>query len=38
MVRVVVTGIGMVSPLASTVNDTWKTLLEGKSGINPSYS
>ena len=34
MTRVVVTGIGMVSPLASNVNDTWKQLLQSKSGIN----
>ena len=34
MNRVVVTGIGMVSPLASNVNDTWNQLLKSKSGIN----
>ena len=34
MKRVVVTGIGMVSPLASNVNDTWDQLLQSKSGIN----
>ena len=34
MNRVVVTGIGMVSPLASNVNDTWDQLLQSKSGIN----
>ena len=34
MNRVVVTGIGMVSPLASNVNDTWNQLLQSKSGIN----
>ena len=33
MNRVVVTGIGMVSPLASNVNDTWNQLLHSKSGI-----
>lgn len=31
--RVVVTGLGMVSPLASNVEDTWKGLVAGKSGI-----
>ncbi len=31
--RVVVTGIGMVSPLGNTVDETWKNLLEGKSGV-----
>ena len=34
MNRVVVTGIGMVSPLASNANDTWNQLLKSKSGIN----
>ena len=34
MKRVVVTGIGMVSPLASNVNDTWSQLIQSKSGIN----
>ena len=34
MNRVVVTGIGMVSPLASNVNDTWNQLIQSKSGIN----
>lgn len=33
MVRVVVTGLGCVSPLASNLEDTWKGLLEGRSGI-----
>lgn len=31
--RVVVTGLGMVSPLANTVDATWKAVLEGQSGI-----
>ena len=34
MNRVVVTGIGMVSPLAANVNDTWDQLIHSKSGIN----
>jgi 3-oxoacyl-[acyl-carrier-protein] synthase II len=33
MRRVVVTGIGMVSPLANTAEETWQNLLLGKSGI-----
>lgn len=32
--RVVVTGMGAVTPLGNTVLDTWKGLVEGKSGIS----
>lgn len=32
--RVVITGIGMVSPLGNTVADSWKNLIAGKSGIS----
>jgi len=32
--RVVVTGMGIVSPLGLTVSDTWEALISGKSGIN----
>lgn len=31
--RVVVTGMGMVTPLGHTVEDTWKAILAGKSGV-----
>lgn len=34
MRRVVVTGLGMVSPLGGDVDVTWKNILEGKSGAN----
>lgn len=33
--RVVVTGIGAVSPLGLSFDETWKNLLQGKSGIAP---
>lgn len=32
--RVVVTGLGMLSPVGNTVESTWKTLLAGQSGIS----
>lgn len=35
MRRVVVTGLGVVSPLADGVGATWEKLIAGKSGIKP---
>ena len=35
MRRVVVTGLGMVSPLADGVDETWSRLLDGQSGAGP---
>lgn len=31
--RVVVTGMGMLSPVGNTVESSWKALLAGQSGI-----
>ncbi|MDQ2069255.1 beta-ketoacyl-ACP synthase II [Natronospira bacteriovora] len=33
--RVVVTGLGIVSPVGSTVDSAWSDILAGKSGIGP---
>ena len=33
MERVVITGMGVISPIGSTLNDYWAHLAEGKSGI-----
>jgi 3-oxoacyl-[acyl-carrier-protein] synthase II len=33
--RVVVTGLGAVTPLGNTVRETWEGLLAGRSGIGP---
>jgi len=32
--RVVVTGLGLISPLGLTLEDNWKSLIEGKSGVD----
>ena len=31
--RIVVTGLGMISPLGNTVDDSWQSLIAGKSGV-----
>ena len=36
--RVVVTGMGMLSPLGNTVDTTWENILAGKSGMAPIES
>ncbi len=33
--RIVVTGLGMLTPVGNTVEDTWKNIVAGKSGIAP---
>ena len=38
MRRVVVTGLGMVSPLACGVEPTWKRILNGESGARKIVS
>ena len=32
--RVVVTGMGMISPVGNTVQDSWKNILNGNSGVS----
>lgn len=32
-IRVVVTGLGIISPVGNNVKDFWKSLLDGKSGV-----
>ncbi len=38
MKRVVITGLGMVTPLASGVRPTWERLIEGRSGVGAIQS
>jgi 3-oxoacyl-[acyl-carrier-protein] synthase II len=33
--RVVITGLGAITPLANTVTETWDGIVNGKSGISP---
>ena len=33
--RVVVTGLGLITPVGNTVNASWEALLSGQSGIAP---
>lgn len=33
--RIVVTGLGMLTPVGNTVEDSWKNIVAGKSGIAP---
>ena len=33
--RVVLTGLGAVTPLAHDAPSTWKALVEGRSGVGP---
>lgn len=35
MRRVVITGMGCISPVGNNVTETWKSLLEGRSGAAP---
>ncbi|MBW5470243.1 beta-ketoacyl-ACP synthase II [Brevibacillus formosus] len=35
MEKVVVTGMGVISPIGNTVNQFWNNLVQGKSGISP---
>ncbi len=33
--RIVVTGLGLICPVGNTVDEAWRHILEGKSGIGP---
>ena len=33
--RVVVTGLGLLTPVGNTVEESWKNIVAGKSGIAP---
>ncbi|RKQ18091.1 beta-ketoacyl-ACP synthase II [Ureibacillus endophyticus] len=33
--RVVITGVGAVTPLGNTIEETWQNLIAGKSGVGP---
>src|SRR5690625_5627164 len=33
--RVVVTGLGLVTPVGNTVKESWENIVAGKSGITP---
>src|SRR5262245_32040756 len=35
MRRVVVTGMGMVTPLGADLDATWSSLIDGRSGVGP---
>ncbi|MFW6292743.1 MAG: beta-ketoacyl synthase N-terminal-like domain-containing protein, partial [Spirochaetota bacterium] len=32
--RVVITGLGMLSPLGNSVDETWQGMIEGRSGVD----
>jgi len=33
--RVVITGLGLLTPVGNTVEESWKNIIAGKSGIAP---
>ena len=35
MRRIVVTGLGAVTPVGNDVESTWRNILAGKSGVGP---
>ena len=35
MKRVVITGLGAITPIGNTVDEFWESLISGKSGAGP---
>ncbi len=35
MTRVVITGVGMITPVGNTAGESWQALIQGQSGIGP---
>ena len=33
--RVVITGMGIISPVGNTVSESWNNIINGNSGVSP---
>ena len=36
--RVVITGLGLLSPVGNNVTESWNNIIQGKSGVKPITS